>query len=106
MTKNTFIKVLEDNDILWNDIVTVTILNPFKKRWEFWKPNMFSFNGALDFTYDDSVVGLCTEVPEDNFRTTFLHFDFEQIISIEKDKKKSQCPAAIRLIQKTIMTDI
>ena len=47
MDKKSFEKLLEDKKILWNDMVKITIINPFKKRWEFWKPNNIAFDGAL-----------------------------------------------------------
>lgn len=101
MTQETFIKTLENNDILWNDLVTITIINHFKKRWEFWKPNMLSFYGALNFTHDDTAVGLCVEDPNDEFDTLNLYFNFEEIIGINKNNKKTE-PQWVRNVQKMI----
>lgn len=103
MTKNTFIKILDDNDILWNDLVTITIINRYKKWWEFWKPNMLSFYGALGFTYEDDAVGLCVEDPNDEFDTLNLYFNFEEIIGIKKNKERKNEPDWVRYCQKSIM---
>lgn len=102
MNRETFIDIIEKNDILWNDIVTITILNRFKKRWEFWKPNILSFYGALNFTYGDTAVSLCVEDPNDEFDTLNLYFNFEEIIGIKKDKNRCKCPKSIRWSLKEI----
>ena len=104
MTKETFIKILENNDILWNDLVTITIINPFRKIWEFWKPKILNFNGALGFTYEDDVVGLCVENPDEVFKPITIYFNFEQIIGINKTNKKTE-PQCVRNIQKMIMKE-
>lgn len=90
MNKKTFIKILEDKDIIWNDLVTLYVTNPLKRRWEFWKPNMLSYHGALGFTLRDNAVQMCVEDPNDEFNSIFLYFNFEEIIGIEKDKKQKR----------------
>ena len=35
MKKKSFENLLEYKKILWNDMVKITIINPFKKKWEF-----------------------------------------------------------------------
>ena len=102
MNRETFIDIIEKNDILWNDIVTITILNRFKKRWEFWKPNMLSFNGALGFKYSDNFVSLCTDDPNDKFGCVYLYFNFDEIIGIKKDKNRCKYPKYIRMLLKEI----
>ena len=102
MNRETFIDIIEKSDILWNDIVTISILNRFKKRWEFWKPNMVSFNGALGFHYNDNSVSLCTDDPNDKFGCVHLYFNFDEIIGIKKDKKRCKYPKSIRVILKEI----
>lgn len=102
MNRETFIDVIENSDILWNDIVTITILNRFKKRWEFWKPNMLSFNGALGFHYSDDFVSLCTDDPNDKFGCVYLYFNFDEIIGIKKDKNRCKYPKSIRMLLKKI----
>lgn len=87
MNKKSFENLLEEKKILWNDMVKITIINPFKKRWEFWKDNHLSFDGALGYTKEDNVVNLCINDPDDNFKCINLYFDFEQIIGIKKLQK-------------------
>ena len=36
MNKKSFEYLLEYKKILWNDMVKITIINPFKKKCEFW----------------------------------------------------------------------
>lgn len=87
MNKKSFELLLKDKKILWNDMVKITITNPFKKRWEFWKENHLSFDGALGYKKGDNVVNLCINDSNDNFKTINVYFDFEQIIGIEKLRK-------------------
>ena len=89
MTKETFEQLLEDNDITWNDIVIIHILNP-NFRWSLFKkyPKTISFKGALGYTKKQNHVELVTE-PENPkkvslFRSDFLTFDFSQIVGIER----------------------
>ena len=84
MNKKSFELLLQHKKILWNDIVKITITNPFKKRWEFWKENHLSFDGALGYKKGDNIVNLCINDPNDNFKTIDIYFDFEQILGIEK----------------------
>lgn len=84
MNKNSFELLLKDKKILWNDMVKITIINPFKKRWEFWKENHLSFDGALGYKKGDNIVNLCINDPNDNFKAIDVYFDFEQILGIEK----------------------
>lgn len=102
MDKKTFVKILDENDILWNDMVTIYIINPHKKLWEFWKPNKITFYGALGFTLKDDVVSLCSEDPNDEFNTVNLYFNFEEIIGIKKCEKNPEEPKSIRLRKKII----
>jgi hypothetical protein len=87
VNKKAFENLLKDKKILWNDMVKITIINPYKKRWEFWKENHLSFEGALGYKKGDNIVNLCINDPNDNFKSIFVYFDFEQIIGIEKMKK-------------------
>lgn len=89
MTKETFEKFLEDNDITWNDIVIIHILNPnfrcslFKKY-----PKTISFKGVLGYTKSQNYVELTAEPENSNKRGFFycdsLTFDFSQIVGIER----------------------
>ena len=87
MTRESFEKILEDKGITWNDIVTIVIINPFKRRWKFWEPASISFKGALGYIKGDNVVNMCIEDPINNFKSIDLYFDFEQIIGIKKHEK-------------------
>ena len=89
MNKKSFERLLEDKKILWNDMVKITIINPFKKRWEFWKENHLSFDGALGYKKGDNIVNLCVNDRDDAFKCVQLYFDFEQIIGIEKIIEKN-----------------
>lgn len=82
MTKELFEKLLEDNDISWNDKIVITILNPFRKWYEFWKkPKIFKFNGYLLYHIGDEIVFV--SVIDENGKTIDIHFDFNEIINIE-----------------------
>jgi hypothetical protein len=35
MTKDNFEKLLDNNDISWNDKIVITIFNPFKRWYKF-----------------------------------------------------------------------
>ena len=93
MTKETFEKFLEDNDITWNDIVIIHILNP-NFRWSLFKkyPKTISFKGALGYTKSKNYVELVTDPENQNkrslfdcfFESDFLTFEFSQIIGIER----------------------
>ena len=89
MNKRSFERLLEDKKILWNDMVKITIINPFKKRWEFWKENHLSFDGALGYKKADNIVNLYINDPNDKFKSIAVYFDFEQIIGIEKIIEKN-----------------
>lgn len=104
MTKETFIKILENNDILWNDLVTITIINPYRKIFEFWKPKIINFNGALGFCNEDVAVGLCIENPDDVFNPINIYFNFEQIIGINKTNIKTESQL-VRNAKKMIMKE-
>lgn len=82
MTQETFNNILEDDDISFNDRVEITIINPYREWWEFWKPKTLSFRGVLYYTYDCKYVGiLAYEMDGVDNR---LLFDFEQVIGINK----------------------
>ena len=89
MTKETFEQLLEDNDITWNDIVIIHILNP-NFRWSLIKkyPKTISFKGALGYTKNQNYVELTIEPENQNKRSLFygdfLTFDFSQIVGIER----------------------
>lgn len=88
MTQNIFEKILEENYITWNDMVTLTVVNPkYVKNIFNWsrQPKVLHFYGALGFHKNDSNVSLMTY--DENVGKTFkLHFSFEEIIGIKKGK--------------------
>lgn len=92
MTKQQFIDMLEDKDILWNDLVNLIVLNPHyvERRWfEFWKPNIpktIKFYGALGFHLQDNYVDLVVRDETTDFEMRFVIFDFKEIVDIEKVK--------------------
>lgn len=88
MTKNIFEKILEENNITWNDMVTLTVVNPkYVKSIFNWsrQPKVLHFYGALGFHKNDSNVSLMTH-DENVCKTYKLHFSFEEIIGIKKGK--------------------
>lgn len=77
MNKKAFEKLLEEKKIYPIDMVKITIINPHKKIWEFWKQNLLSFEGSFTYNKGDNIVDLCTI-------DHTLYFDVEQIIGIKK----------------------
>lgn len=83
MNKEIFDKILDDNDITWNDIVIIGIYNPFRRHWyQFYEPRILFFKGALNYTIDSQVVHV--EVYDETYKSVPLFFDFNEIISIKK----------------------
>ena len=74
MNKKSFEYLLEYKKILWNDMVKITIINPFKKKWEVWKENTLSFDGALGYKKGDNMVKLYIKNPIDDFTPPFCVF--------------------------------
>ena len=77
MNKKAFEKILEEKKIYPFDMVKITIINPHKKIWEFWKQNLLSFEGSIGYKKGDNMIDLHT-------RDHTLYFDVEQIIGIKK----------------------
>lgn len=88
MTKNNFEQLLEENDILWNDLVEIEVFNPNYVK-TFWRkyPKTIKFFGALGYHYGDNDVRLFTEEDDKPFVIKILYFSFEQILNIKKYKK-------------------
>ncbi len=92
MTKQQFIDMLEDKDIIWNNMVNLIVLNPHyvERRWfEFCKPNnpkTIKFYGALGFCFPDDYVDLMVRDETTGFEMRFVRFDFKEIVDIEKVK--------------------
>lgn len=86
MTQQIFEKILDENDITWNDIVTLTVINPKYVKGIFnWsrQPKTISFNGALGYHRDDEYVSIMVSI---NDESTELTFSFDEVISIRKNK--------------------
>lgn len=84
MTRRIFEKILEENDITWNDIVTLTVINPKYVKGIFnWskQPKTISFNGALGYHKNDDYISLMVMI---NDECTDLKFSFDEVISIRK----------------------
>lgn len=85
MTQQIFEKILDENDITWNDIVTLTVINPKYVKGIFnWsrQPKTISFNGALGYHSDDEYVSIMVLI---NDECTDLTFSFDEVISIRKN---------------------
>ena len=88
MTKKIFEKILNDNQITWNDLVTLTVVNPkYVKRLFNWsrQPKVIRFYGALGYHKNDNNVSLMT-YDENTGNCEELHFSFYEIIGIRKGK--------------------
>lgn len=85
MTQEIFEKILEENHITWNDIVTLTVINPKYVKGIFnWsrQPKTISFNGALGYHKNDEYISIMVVI---NDKCTDLKFSFDEVISIRKD---------------------
>jgi hypothetical protein len=85
MTQQIFEKILDENDITWNDIVTLTVINPKYVKGIFnWsrQPKTISFNGALGYHKNDDYVSIMVVI---NDECTDLTFSFDEVISIRKN---------------------
>lgn len=89
MTQQIFEKVLEENHITWNDIVTLTVINPKYVKGLFnlsRQPKTISFYGALGYHNNDEYVSIMVLI---NDECTDLKFSFDEIISIRKTVVKN-----------------
>lgn len=84
MTRETFEKLLDDKNILWNDLVKIEVYNPNYRKTFFKKiPKTFTFSGVLAYQNGDSNVGLAV-IDLENYSTKRIYFGFEQIVGIER----------------------
>lgn len=90
MTQQTFDGILESNNIHWNNLVRITIINPYRRIWQFSKPQVLVFDGALDYTLGSNNVGLYVTDDREFFDAKRLCFEFEQILGIKKIKNEFQ----------------
>lgn len=89
MTRESFEKILMDNEIWWNSMVELEVFNPNYKRTLFGsRPKTITFVGALGHRQNDPNVNLCTLGDDGPFSTKELYFDFEQIVGIRKIKSE------------------
>lgn len=87
MTREIFETLLNTKDILWNDMVVLTVINPHYKKSFFNKTNKFIYiEGALGYHLNDEHITLCTYVEGKPLETQFLHFAFNEIVDINKVK--------------------
>ncbi len=87
MTQQIFEQILEENHITWNDIVTLTVINPKYKNVKgifIWsrQPKTISFHGALGYHKNDDYISLMSMI---NNESTDLKFSFDEVISIRKN---------------------
>ena len=82
MTKEFFEKLLDNNDISWNDKIVITIFNPFKRWYKFGEPKYLVFKGYLLYHEGDEVVHV--SVIDEDEKLIPLFFDFDKILNIEK----------------------
>jgi hypothetical protein len=82
MTKESFEKLCEDNDITWNDKIIITIYNPFKRWYKFGEPKHLVFKGYLLYHEGDEVVHV--SVIDEDEKLIPLFIDFDNILNIEK----------------------
>ena len=82
MTKYNFEKLLDNNDISWNDKIVITIFNPFKRWYKFREPKYLVFKGYLLYHEGDEIVTV--SVIDEDKKLITLHFDFDKILNIEK----------------------
>ena len=93
MKQTTFIKILDEHNIGWNDKVTLTILNPnYKRKWYdpfnwFGQPKILTFDGYLDYSETDDYVQLNVPVKfNDEIQGPagfYMVFEFDSILGIK-----------------------
>ena len=87
MTRESFEKILMDNEIWWNNMVELEVFNPYYKKILFGPyPKTITFVGALGYRENDPNVSLRTEGDDGPWSTKVLYFDFNQIVGIRKIK--------------------
>ena len=88
MTKKIFEEIINEHNITWNDMVTITVVNPKYVKTIFnWsrQPKVLRFYGALGYCKNDSNVSLMTQ-DENTGKCYNLYFSFNEIIGIKKGK--------------------
>lgn len=85
MTQQIFEKILEENHITWNDLVTLTVINPKYVKGIFnWskQPKTINFYGAIDYYKNDGYISLMVMI--DDNECTELFFSFDEVLGIKK----------------------
>lgn len=88
MTKQIFENIIESNNITWNDLVTISVVNPkYVKRLFNWsrQPKVLRFYGALGYCKNDNNVSLMT-YDKNTGNCYELYFSFDEIIGIKSGK--------------------
>lgn len=88
MSKEIFENILNENNIIWNDLVTLTVINPkYVKSIFNWsrQPKVLRFYGALGYHKNDDNVSLMI-YDENVGECQKLYFSFDEIIGIKKGK--------------------
>jgi hypothetical protein len=88
MTQKIFETILNENNITWNDLVTITVVNPKYVKGIFnWsrQPKVIRFYGALGYCKNDSNVSIMTQ-DETTGECYELYFSFDEIIGIKKER--------------------
>ena len=83
MTRESFEKILMDNEIWWNNMVELEVFNPNYKRTLFGLyPKTITFAGALGYRENDPNISLRVKSNDEPCSTKVLYFDFGQIVGI------------------------
>lgn len=88
MTQKIFENILEEKNITWNDLVTLTVVNPkYVKNIFNWsrQPKVIRFYGALGYCKHDKDVSIMTQ-DKNTGECYELYFSFDEIIGIKKER--------------------
>jgi hypothetical protein len=82
MTKEEFIKELDEKDIGWNEYVEIKILNTNYKWWKFWEPKYETITGLLNFHIQYEDVPIINKTSNGIGLGVLLYFD--EIVQVKK----------------------
>ena len=85
MTKEIFDNILEQEDITWNDIVKITVLNQNYKWYKFWTKKVKTFIGPLNYFDSDQYVEIL-DTRYETYYHKYINFDFKEVIDIKRIK--------------------
>ena len=83
MTKDEFIKELDEKNIGWDDYVEITTLNTNYKWWKFWELKYETTTGLLNFTNQDEEVRLINKTSRFGIGIGVM-FYFDEIVQVKK----------------------